>query len=508
MLSWRKIRKRKRNNPTFNNSPNSATIQIQNRTKKRRLNDPALLHTWVNIPPRPLPSQIKVSLIKVVANDYVQARIGSTCITVRLLNSSEGYVSMKNCDPVSTRRIVPSVENVEEALKIAEKVAIALQLFANRPSPLALASDGRVMAGNKAFNLDKYPGYTHAVHWTPQTVAMSTMPRIRYASESNMQSLHALTVGVGKLVDGLHRLRSLHLTNLYPLPNSLYYGNSWPEWRKTSVVRPGNVRFKTTRPQVTPVTLPIKVSRMGYMQAANLELKERLGKGGFGEVFLERVTPRHVAYMQSLAYRVPRMPEIHLSPLLGVNVAIKVQVIDTKKWLEDAIKESQMHAKLIKTGVVPELYASGYDMKNSSFVTFMEYVRGITLESWLSKHNDELPADLFVKIEDAVLTMWLAGYAHSDFNPKNVIINDSGRGRTITIIDFGWSTCLPQRLIPRSKREAYDRKYQQLLLAHLEGKYRQLGYDRGAPDPHVLRWLYQLVPDKERVQTLRQTMSV
>lgn len=492
MLPWRPKMMRKRKRNLVNNASNSNNGM--DRTKKRRLNNKSSLLVTAKTPITKNTKPLDMAFIK-VGDDYVSARLGSTCITIIL---SEGYVSLKECLPHTTPRTVPTKEDVAHALKIAEKASSLLQIFAKGPNTFKSTPDGRVLAGNKAFAVKQSPGYMHLVRWGPYVSAAPI--RIQYAQNSDKMALYKVAVMVGKLVEGLHRMQHLHNTNLYPMPNSVYYGNKWHEWRRTSNAQPGNIRYKTKRPPATPVTLPIKLSRTGFVEAVNLELGERLGKGGFGEVFLAKVSPSHVTFMQSLAYRVPRNAEQQLKPLIGQNIAIKVQFLDTTKRLEDAIKESQIHAKLVKTGIVPKLYASGYDTQHATHVTFMEYVRGLTLESWLEEHGQVLPANMFVKIENAIIKLWMAGYAHSDFNPKNIIVRSN---TDVTIIDFGWSTVLPLRLIPGSKLEAYSRKYQQQLLAHLEAKYRQLGYDRGAPDPHVLRWLYQLVPDKDRVQSLR-----
>jgi len=92
---------------------------------------------------------------------------------------------------------------------------------------------------------------------------------------------------------------------------------------------------------------------------------------------------------------------------------------------------------------------------------------------------------MFERIERAVITMWMRGYAHTDLNPNNIIIRPDG---SICIIDYGMATRLPSSLVPRNRAHALSTSYQNRLLKHLNGMH--VGYPHYAPEPHILRWLY------------------
>lgn len=77
------------------------------------------------------------------------------------------------------------------------------------------------------------------------------------------------------------------------------------------------------------------------------------------------------------------------------------------------------------------------------YLTVMGLAPGITVNEYVKRRR--MTAPLYVAIEHAVVTMWLAGVAHSDFHKGNQLYEPaSGK---LTIIDFGMGMLLPERLV-------------------------------------------------------------
>lgn len=222
-----------------------------------------------------------------------------------------------------------------------------------------------------------------------------------------------------------------------------------------------------------------------------------VSEGGYGQVWQGVATTRLADMVRRLRYPVPRRPVVPL----GTRVAIKFQEARDKQNLERAIRESQAHVRLYKTtvGIVPRLYASGYDHAAGMHVSVMELVTGESLHKYLLKNT--LKAAMFVKIERAIVSMWRMGLAHVDLNPGNILVRPDG---TVTIIDFGLAEALPKTLVPRSEKNALDQAYQERLLNYLKRTKKMNKFERAALDPHILRWLYWQVADKDRIPRLRQ----
>lgn len=97
---------------------------------------------------------------------------------------------------------------------------------------------------------------------------------------------------------------------------------------------------------------------------------------------------------------------------------------------------------------VPALYFAGLVTEKrvsaDVFVTVMGVAPGATLKSYLDEQNRPLTAQLYVKIERAICSLWFNGLVHGDFHMQNVLY-DPATDR-ITVIDFGFSVLLPPPL--------------------------------------------------------------
>ena len=444
-----------------------------------------------------------------VEDTHIRAKLGEVCLTLQITagvdDGRAGYVSAKACPEAPRRRAQLTVESVDHAIEIAELAQAKLKAFEkNRTGSSRIAASGesgRVLVGSTAYLPLQLEDYMFKLTWEPAGRRARSPP-----SPARQPNVDILREAADLTADTLRALRQIRQNHAaapsYPLPNRLYYDDVQPAWRW--IGRPANgsaAQFRTEPPPGTPITVPVafRLRERANIRHPhpNLNLNAPLGEGAHGQVFKATLTQRHQVFAQALSRRVPRNPRLPL----GEVAAIKLQALETNKEVYKAIAESKIHASLMPTGVVPRLYASGYQPDTQTFVTIMQLVNGAELESWLKAHGGVLPAKLFVNIEDAVVKLWQTGVAHADLNSKNIIVLPS---KEVRIIDFGESVALPGRLIPRSRQQALDRTYQAHLLEYLEHKYQHIGWNRGAPDPHVLRWLYSLVTNKAGIARLRR----
>jgi serine/threonine protein kinase/tetratricopeptide (TPR) repeat protein len=145
-------------------------------------------------------------------------------------------------------------------------------------------------------------------------------------------------------------------------------------------------------------------------------LLEPIATGGMGELF--------AAYDEQLDRK----------------VALKLVRTDRASERAEArlLREAQALARLSHPNVIA-VYAAGLE-EHRVFVA-MEYVRGLTLASWLERHA-AMPEPLRVRrllehFRDAARgleAVHRAGLAHRDFKPDNVLVGEDGRVR---VLDFG-----------------------------------------------------------------------
>ncbi|WP_165244705.1 serine/threonine-protein kinase [Paludisphaera soli] len=141
------------------------------------------------------------------------------------------------------------------------------------------------------------------------------------------------------------------------------------------------------------------------------QLRDRLGDGGFGEVFL--------------AY----------DPRLDRDVALKVlrQANPSDRVMERFFREARAAARLDHPNIVA-VYDSGFD-RGRCWVAY-QYVSGRPLW-WFFDHQpiEPLPAAKLIRdLADAVDYAHKHGVVHRDIKPANILIDDLMRPR---LIDFG-----------------------------------------------------------------------
>jgi serine/threonine-protein kinase len=153
-------------------------------------------------------------------------------------------------------------------------------------------------------------------------------------------------------------------------------------------------------------------------QLGQYVLKERLGAGGMGEVYLAE----HRLLKRPCAVKIIR-PERARDPNL----------------LRRFEREVQATARLRHYHTV-EIYDYGHS-DDGTFYYVMEYLPGLTLEEVVERHGP-LPAARVVhylrQLCGALREAHAAGLVHRDIKPSNVIAgNPGGAGDVVKLVDFG-----------------------------------------------------------------------
>ena len=141
------------------------------------------------------------------------------------------------------------------------------------------------------------------------------------------------------------------------------------------------------------------------------ELRERVGQGGMGIVFLAH------------------------DPALARDVAVKVLRPDPSLHLDHArlLREAQALGQLRHPNVV-----AVHDVGTHLGFTYlaMDYIRGQTLRQWLSEQTRS-PEEIAAVLVDAgrgIVAAHEAGLLHRDIKPGNLLIDEQGRA---VVVDFG-----------------------------------------------------------------------
>ena len=146
-------------------------------------------------------------------------------------------------------------------------------------------------------------------------------------------------------------------------------------------------------------------------QIGRFELRERIGQGGMGTVFVAH------------------------DPALAREVAIKVLRPDRVAQLDEArlVREAQALAQLQHPNVV-----AVHDVGKEGGLTYlaMDYVRGRTLRDWLRSEapSVEQIAKVLSDAGDGISAAHAKGLLHRDIKPSNILLADDGR---VVVLDFG-----------------------------------------------------------------------
>jgi serine/threonine protein kinase len=152
-------------------------------------------------------------------------------------------------------------------------------------------------------------------------------------------------------------------------------------------------------------------SRGSLGSLGRFQLRERLGDGGFGQVFLA------------------------FDPRLDRDVALKVlkQANPSERVMERFFREARSAARLDHPNIVA-VHDAGFE-GGRCWVAY-HYVSGRPLSWYRDQHRLDPPtaARILRELADAVDHAHRQGVLHRDIKPANVLIDDHGRPR---LIDFG-----------------------------------------------------------------------
>lgn len=287
----------------------------------------------------------------------------------------------------------------------------------------------------------------------------------------------------------------------YPLPDRALYQDGQPTWLRAVDAGLLGARAPRQAARLRPLPAGSNAYRGSPANAANNAVADGdpahgckpLGKGGFSTVSVCRLDGDLIGKIKSAA--APAVPRLRSGQL----VAIK-RIGATPDLVPFYRREADTQRVLSRTfAFVPKVLASWYRPKHGAhggvFYIVMQRVRGETLCDYLRRSKRAVPRELFCTIERVVASLWMAGVAHGDLNPNNIILTPSGG---VTLIDFGLAVWLPATMTPKTMREAVSKGYQSRLLAYLDRVHATTrlgvtGRMAHSGDPQVLRWLWQFV---------------
>lgn len=186
------------------------------------------------------------------------------------------------------------------------------------------------------------------------------------------------------------------------------------------------------RPAVAPVNGTVDYAPITEKPGTMIgpyKLKEQIGEGGFGLVFVAEQT----------------------EPVKR-KVALKVikPGMDTREVMARFTAERQALALMDHPNIARVLDAGATDSGRPYFV--MELVRGIPITDYCDKNQlsprDRL--DLFVTVCHAVQHAHQKGIIHRDIKPSNVLVTSHDGKPVAKVIDFGVAKAISQQLTERS----------------------------------------------------------
>lgn len=200
------------------------------------------------------------------------------------------------------------------------------------------------------------------------------------------------------------------------------------------------------------------------------------------------------------------------TPVGSKQVAIKVT--------EDSAhsrREIEMQKRFHAIGLAPRIHSVTH-VKGNTFI-FMDHI-DMTLESYFTDPGRTVrvaeTVTIFQEIEDAIDTMYENKLSHGDMHVGNIAVNvdDSGAYRSISFIDFGFSSGRDDSSIVTKPLQVL-REYLQLLrttsfLGSMEAEAKRIIMTRlDKPDITDIRGVFQVGDDLEyNEETQDQTFTL
>lgn len=269
---------------------------------------------------------------------------------------------------------------------------------------------------------------------------------------------------------------------------------------------------------------------------------EELGSGAYGVAYLVN-NPKEARRGLDTLRRTLSSKVTGTAPAASKGVVVKVVVMKPgggnanaawNAFVKENVHEAQVHAhlsrkdtcvrvkcsgvKVCPSSFVPKLHLAGADVRHGVFVSVMSMVSGMPLSQYGKTYP--ITADLYVKAEKAIVSLWLLGIAHCDLHMGNVFVSKTPRsGFKVSLIDFGFAVILPpdrrqavQKAINSNPALAASLANAAWYAKNMIGEYtnkimaaRNFAFYN--PDGKLLRLLWnQMEPaEREKVPALRNT---
>ena len=155
--------------------------------------------------------------------------------------------------------------------------------------------------------------------------------------------------------------------------------------------------------------------------SATYDVLEKIGEGGFGQVFksINRTTGQTVA-----------IKELILNPGFDAD--------KRRRYIERFEREIMLCSRLTHPNIV-RLLDKGQSSEHHLYAVF-EYVEGQTLRDWLLENgplNPVMAADVMLQVLDALVHAHHYGVIHRDIKPANIMLSSAGARTHVKILDFG-----------------------------------------------------------------------
>jgi serine/threonine protein kinase len=267
-----------------------------------------------------------------------------------------------------------------------------------------------------------------------------------------------------------------------------------------------------------------------------------IGKGAYGEAYKIQYDLTFHNKLKSIWNLVTGKVFLDF-PNIGSDVVIKIMVQkprDTDKgFFDEAIKENTIHKNLSESpscalvpnvnpvcisDYIPKFYLSFIimgDKQEYKSVTVMKSAGELRLKDVIRDISQEKLLNLYLQVERAVCSLWLAGYAHADLHSSNIMVKQDGTNPKI--IDFGFGVTLPNtfkikiaQIISKIISEGSNRSLSEVWTEKINGNgtlqnysntilYRR-GYRMGYnPDPAILNYMWNkiLPSNRKKISVLR-----
>ena len=128
---------------------------------------------------------------------------------------------------------------------------------------------------------------------------------------------------------------------------------------------------------------------------------------------------------------------------LKIPRALKVLKISHPKLRERLEKEAELQAKMSHPNVVSVLDVVEVD---GCIGLILEYIDGMALDEWLLKYRPSLDEaqSIFLEILDALEEAHILGIIHRDLKPSNILMQNTRKGWTAKVCDFGLAKALEE----------------------------------------------------------------